>query len=258
MLRLCHRITLKKSKKNYDKQSVLIPPLKEIPGNITAASEIEKKLICDSTVRKMKKLSTLLLITFSIATQALNAQLDLAFISNFSVSATNSCNRLTWVIASNPAVKSFEIERSTDGKDFKTIAVLLATEKFGTENYTYADTAIGADTIMYRLRILNKSLHDFYSRIIVVRSKLTADNGVRIMGNPVKDKLFFNYGSTKAQQADIKIYSLTGKILFNQEVNTFKGNNLITIPLSSGFAPGMYVLEINNDIVSQTAKFVKQ
>ena len=44
MLRLCHRISLKKSKENYDKQSVLIPPLKDIPGNTTAASEIAKKI----------------------------------------------------------------------------------------------------------------------------------------------------------------------------------------------------------------------
>jgi hypothetical protein len=204
----------------------------------------------------MKKIVTVLLIT--IVTQSLNAQLDLAFISNFSANSTNSNNRLNWVIANNRAANGFEIEKSTDGKNFKVIAVLIATEKFGTESYTYADTAIGADKIMYRLRILIKNQHDFYSRIILVRSKVTPDNNIRLMGNPVKDKLFFNYSSTKVQQTDIKIYSLTGKILFTQEISSFKGNNLITIPLGSDFAPGMYVLAINNDLISQTASFVKQ
>ena len=206
----------------------------------------------------MKKFITLLLITFSIATQSLNAQLDLAFISNFNAAPTNSCNRLNWTIENNRAVNSFEVERSTNGKDFRIISVLLATEKFSIENYIYADTAIHADTIMYRLRILTKTQHDFYSRIILVRSKITPDNNLRIMGNPVWDKLFLNFSSAKAQQADIKIYSLTGKILINQQISIFKGNNLMTIPLSSDFAPGIYVLEINNDIISQTTKFVKQ
>ena len=207
----------------------------------------------------MKKIITLLLISFSITTQSLNAQLDLAFISNFSANPTNSCNRLTWTIASNQSISSFEVEKSTNGKDFKTIAVLAATEKFNTENYTYADTAISADKIMYRLRVLIKSSqNDFYSRIILVQSKMKLDDNIRIMENPVRDKLYFNYNSTKVQEADIKIYSLTGKILVNQKINSFKGNNLITIPLSSGFAPGMYVLEINTDILSQTLKFVKQ
>jgi hypothetical protein len=207
----------------------------------------------------MKKIITLLLISFSIITQSLNAQLDLAFISNFSANPTNSCNRLTWTIASNQSVGSFEVQKSTNGKDFKTIAVLAATEEFITENYTYADTAISADKIMYRLRILTRnSLDDFYSKIILVRSKMKLDDNIRIIENPVRDNLFFNYNSAKAQQADIKIYSLTGKILFNQKISSFTGNNLITIPLSTGFTPGMYVLEIKTDIVKQTAKFVKQ
>ena len=207
----------------------------------------------------MKKIITLLLISFSITAQSINAQLDLAFVSNFSANPTNSSNRLTWTIASNQSVSSFEVEKSTNGKDFKTIAILEATEEFNTENYTYTDTAISADKIMYRLRVLiRRSQHDFYSRIIIVKSKTKLDDNIRIMENPVKDKLFFSYNSAKVQVADIKIYSLTGKILVNQKISSFKGNNLITIPLSSVFAPGMYVIEINTDILNQTAKFVKQ
>src|SRR6186713_3204588 len=105
----------------------------------------------------MKKIITLLLIGVSITTQTLNAQLDLAFISNFSANPTNSGNRLNWTIASNQSISSFELEKSTNGKDFKTITVLIATEKFNTENYSYADTVISADKIMYRLRLLIKS-----------------------------------------------------------------------------------------------------
>ena len=207
----------------------------------------------------MKKIITLLFISFSITIQSLNAQLDLAFVSNFSGNPTNSGNRLSWTIASNQSVSSFEVEKSTNGKDFKTIAILVVTEEFNTENYTYVDTANSADQIMYRLRVLiRRSQHDFYSRIIMVKSKTKLDDNIRIMENPVRDKLFFNYNSVKVQEADIKIYSLTGKILVNQKISSFKGNNLITIPLSSGFVPGMYVLEINTDIISQTVKFVRQ
>lgn len=207
----------------------------------------------------MKKIITLVFISFSTASQTLNAQLDLAFVSNFSGNSTNSSNRLTWTIASNQSISGFEVEKSTNGQDFKTIAILVATEKFNTENYTYADTAISADKIMYRLRVLIKrSQHDFYSRIILVKSKMNFTDGIRIMENPVKDKLFFNYNSEKAQETEIKIYSLTGKILVDQKISSFKGNNLITVPLNSGLPIGMYVLEINTDFKSQTAKFIKQ
>lgn len=92
----------------------------------------------------------------------------------------------------------------------------------------------------------------------MVRSKVTLDNDIRIIDNPVRDKLSFNFSSTKVQQADIRLYSLAGKILITQKMGCLKGNNLMTIYLSAGLAPGIYVLEINNDLVHQTETFVKQ
>ena len=206
----------------------------------------------------MKKIFTLLVVTFSLTTQSLNAQLDMAFISNFSGNQANSCNRLDWTIANNRAAYSFEIEKSTDGIDFKVIAVMFASEKYHTESYTFSDSLAGADKIMYRLRILSKRQNVFYSRIIIVRSKMTFDNSIRVLENPVRDRLCFNFSSAKVQQADIKIYSITGKILIIQKISCSKGNNLLTIPLGTGFAPGIYVFEINNELVNQAITFIKQ
>jgi len=206
----------------------------------------------------MKKYFILLLITFSVAIQPLKAQLDMAFVSNFSSSSNNSVNRLTWTIAKNQGVKSFDVERSTNGKDFETVAVLIATEKYNTESYIYSDTITSLDIIMYRLKILSKTQHAFYSKMLLVKSKMTLNCNIIIVGNPVKDKLTFNYNSKNVQQADMKIYNLCGKVVFNQKISCFTGNNLITIPLNSNFAPGMYVIEMNNGILSQTAKFIKQ
>lgn len=206
----------------------------------------------------MKKFFTLLLISFSIATQPLIAQLDMAFISEFSSISNNSVNRLSWTISKNHGVKSFGVERSTNGIDFKTVAVLKATEKFNSESYIYSDTMSSPDIIMYRLRIVSKTQYVFYSRIVLVKSKMPLNYGIKIIGNPVKDQLSFNYNSKNVQQADIKIYNLWGKVVFNQKISCFTGNNFITIPLNSGFTPGMYVIEMNNGILSQTEKFIKQ
>jgi archaellin len=206
----------------------------------------------------MKKYFTLLLITILTATQTLKAQLDLVFISSFSSTSDNSVNHLTWTIAKNHGVKSIDVERSTNGTDFKTIAALMATEKYNTESYTYSDTIASPDIIMYRLKVLSKTQHVFYSKIVLVRSKMISNYGIKILGNPVNDKVSFYYNSKNIQQADIKVYSLSGNVVFNQKINSFIGDNLITIPLNSGFAPGMYVIEIDNGILTQTEKFIKR
>ena len=206
----------------------------------------------------MKKYFTLLLITFSIATQPLKAQLDMAFISDFTSISNNSVNRINWTVSKNQGVKSFDLERSTNGIDFKTVAVLKATEKYNTENYICSDTIITRDIIMYRLKVMSKTQHVFYSKVLLVKSKMPSNYDIKIIGNPVRDQLSFNYNPKNVPQADIKIYNLTGKIVFNQKVSCFTGNNFISIPLTSDFAPGMYVIEIDNGILSQTAKFIKQ
>ena len=193
-----------------------------------------------------------------MATQPLEAQLDMAFISDFSSISNNAVNRLSWSVSKNHGVKNFYVERSTNGIDFKTVAVLKATEKFNTESYQYSDTITSGDLTMYRLKVVSKTQYVFYSRIVLVKSKLPSTYGIKIIGNPVKDQLSFNYNPKNVQQAYVRIYDLWGKAVLNQKISCFTGNNFITIPLNSDFTPGMYVMEITNGITSQTEKFIKQ
>src|SRR5688572_23879622 len=95
----------------------------------------------------MKKYFTLFVIIMSTASQPLKAQLDMVFVSNFSNTSNNSANRLTWTIAKNHGIISFDVERSTNGKDFRTVAVLKATEKYNTESYVHTDTMTSPDKI---------------------------------------------------------------------------------------------------------------
>ena len=206
----------------------------------------------------MKKYFTLFLITFLIATQKIKAQLDLAFVSNISVSADNSMNRLSWTVANNKGATRFNVQRSVNGKDFETVAVLLPTEKFGSESYIYADTITSPDKTMYRLEMLTRAEHTFYSRIVMTQAKIPSNYSIKIIGNPVADKLCFNYTSKDEEPADIRIYDLLGKPVLNQKINSFKGNNFVTILLNSRLAPGMYVIELRNSILSLTSTFIKQ
>ena len=205
----------------------------------------------------MKKYFALFLITFFIATQQIKAQSDLAFISSISVYSDNSLNQLSWTVANNRGATRFNVQRCINGKDFETIAVLKATEKFGSENYTYADTTTSPDKIMYRLEMITKAEHAFYSRIVMIQAKIPLNHNIKIIGNPVTDRLYFNYISKDEEQADIRIYNLLGRPVLNQKINSSKGNNFVTIPLNSCLAPGIYVIEIKNSFLSLTSTFIK-
>ena len=171
----------------------------------------------------------------------------------------NKNNKVTlnWTVADNETVNSFEIERSTNGRDFTTVGVVFASEKFGTENYTFFET-VSAEKLMYRLRMIDKS-HDIdYSRILIFQTKSLSTTGIKVIGNPVNDKLTLSYSSNATQVVDVRVYDITGKILMSQKVNSADGTNMLSVPLNPTFKPGMYVVEVSDGSDRQVAKFVKQ
>ena len=165
---------------------------------------------------------------------------------------------LNWTVADNETVSNFEVERSFNGKDFTTVGVVVASEKFGTENYMFYETPANSDKVMYRLKMIDK-VHDIdYSRILIFQTKSTSSTDIKVYGNPVKDKLTFSYSSNETQMVDIKVYDITGKTLMNQKINIAEGSNMLSLPLNSTFKAGMYVVEVSNGSDRQVARFVKQ
>lgn len=172
----------------------------------------------------------------------------------------NKNNKVTlnWAVADNETANSFEVERSTNGKDFSTIGLVFASEKIGMENYMFYETYTGSDKIMYRLKMTDKNHEVDYSRILVFNTKTNTSSDIKLIGNPVNDKLTFSYYSNTTQQVSIKVYDIAGKTLMSQKINSLEGTNMLSLPLNTTFKPGMYVVEVSNGTDRQVAKFVKQ
>ena len=172
----------------------------------------------------------------------------------------NKNNKVTlnWTIADNEIANNFEIERSFNGRDFTSIGVVFASEKMGTENYMFYETTSGTDKVMYRLKMIDKNREVNYSRILIFQLKSTTTNNIKIIGNPVNDKLTFSYTSPATQVIDVKVYDISGKTVLKNKVNSMEGSNVISLPLSSTFKAGMYVVEVSNGTELHSSKFVKQ
>ncbi len=82
--------------------------------------------------------------------------------------------RLTWNVASQSGIIAYEVQRSTDGKNFSTIATIPATEQ---ENYSYQydDGTPAGDKIYYRIKIIEPDRSSF-SKMAEVNYRSTVDN----------------------------------------------------------------------------------
>ena len=165
---------------------------------------------------------------------------------------------LEWKVAGNETIEQFEIQRSYDKNDFKTIGIVFASEKKDIEDYLFYETINSIDKAMYRLKMIDKNNNVTYSKILVFQAKAATTSNIKIIGNPVNDKLTFNYSSFSTQVIDVKVYDMTGKVIMSNKLNGLEGSNTMSFPLASNLKPNMYVLEVSNGSGIQTAKFIKQ
>ena len=178
-------------------------------------------------------------------------------LNNFQGYLTNNKVSLQWSVSENENCNQFEVEKSFDGKNFTTTALVFGSDKPGTENYGFSEI-MNAEKVFYRLRMTDKSKAVTYSKILVFQSSVSADQTIRIMNNPATDKLTFSFNLKNSGQADVKVIDLMGRIQMKQIVNGSEGANYVSMQLASAMQSGIYIVDVVAGSDRYNAKFVKQ
>jgi hypothetical protein len=176
---------------------------------------------------------------------------------NFHGNLSTSRTTLGWTIANNETADRIDVERSTNGRDFISAAVIFTEEKSGTAEYYFKENITLTDKIYYRLKITDKAKQVTYSDLLLFRNRTNKYAEIKIAGNPVRENLVLNYTASETKISDLKIYDQSGKLVLNQKLNTVEGINSISIPLNASMKPGLYITEIRMGYERQTGKFLK-
>jgi hypothetical protein len=186
----------------------------------------------------------------------LNSPLPVKLIS-FQGNRNGNSISLNWAVASNETADRFEVERSFDGKDFTTAGIVMSSDKAGAESYSFKET-INNDKAYYRLKMFDKNQDPEYSKTLVLQTKTLNGNAIKIINNPVINKLTFSFTSPARQQMQVTVFDLAGRAQSRTQVSLYQGSNVISLPLAANFATGTYVVELSNGAERFTTKFVKQ
>ena len=79
----------------------------------------------------------------------------------------NSKVILNWVVGENETADQFEVEKSTDCKNFLMAALVFGTDKPATGNYQFYEKA-GNQKVLYRIKLITKNLKAEYSRVVEI------------------------------------------------------------------------------------------
>jgi Secretion system C-terminal sorting domain len=156
-----------------------------------------------------------------------------------------------WTTASEVNVSRFNVQRSTNGKDFETVGVVMSKNKAANE-YNFVDGignwALGISKVYYRIESVDYDGQKQYSEIRNVAfgvGHLALD--VSIYPNPAKGMVHIDCVGAK----EIKLIDMVGK-----EVEKYNNINHLSLNIHH-YTKGLYIVQVidkNNTI--HTAKLV--
>jgi hypothetical protein len=157
--------------------------------------------------------------------------------------------QVTWEVETTENVHHFEIERSTDGIEFKNIYTQLVSHPMNTKQVFHAMDAQehSESRYFYRVRQLNQDNSIFYSNVESVEIK--NEFAALIFPNPMTDKLtlYLNNPTNK-----IEVTDATGRVLFSK----LQPNTSIEID-TSNWPSGTFFVTSEYKSQKQTQKVIK-
>lgn len=165
----------------------------------------------------------------------------------------NSYIRLDWATASERNNNGFEIERSTDAKNYSKIDFVSGNgTTTAVSDYTYNDLTVEQGiTYYYRLRQIDYNGNADYSNIVSAKLIGEATADVALYPNPVKDILTANLINMKGEIVT-SVYNALGQIVISNAFVNDANIYLYNIDLAA-LANGNYtiVVKANNDIITK-------
>lgn len=169
---------------------------------------------------------------------------------SFTAEKTTEGNLLQWITSNEVNNQYFEVERSADGRIFRTIAQLASKATTG-GTYRYTDAQVQNGKTWYRIKQVYKDGRFSYSPVVQLKT-LTAAS-VKLLGNPVSSVLRLSVNTTAAKLA-ATITDNTGRVIMRTSLN----NNSIQQVSVSQLAAGIYYLTVISSDGTITLPFIKQ
>ena len=163
--------------------------------------------------------------------------------------------QLQWTVAENENNNYFEVERSTDGNEFKSIAVINATARVAVESYTFSDPA--QTKAYYRLKLVSRGNIRMYSNVVFFKNGGTVTGTLSLLQNPVQQSLKFGFTSENKIAGTLTVYNQSGIRVFQKNIQAWKGYNFISAQLDANLKTGLYLLEVTYQDKRNTVMFLK-
>ena len=175
----------------------------------------------------------------------------------FKVASLGNHSSLQWQTNNNASVSSYEVEKSTNGKDFYSIKS-IPTSVGNTTIYNFSDLdPSNTPIVYYRIKELLQNGSIVYSNVLTTQSVFNS-NTITINPNPVVDGLNLSVLSDATTPASLIIMNTQGKIVCTKSIHLNMGFNSLNYNNLSFLSKGIYIVKIQSDMNTQSKIFIKE
>lgn len=151
---------------------------------------------------------------------------------------------LNWKTLTEINSDHFEIERSTDGRNFTSIASRNAAGNSVTETrYNLVDVNMNVPAYYYRIKLVDNDNRFSYSNVAMVR-KAGSVKDVRMYPNPASSQLNLEFSNAKGNYV-ITLYNQAGQEMVSQQANINYAVQYISVNRNT-LASGSYLVKVRS------------
>ena len=180
-------------------------------------------------------------------------------VNQFNGNYSDGLIQLGWSTYSEINMDHFNIERSTDGNNFRQIGKINTASGLlnSNANYTYLDITAERGTNYYRLAMIDNNGNYTYSKTIMVNVDIKGISVMIVYPNPFSRRVQIRVNSDKAEKVSINIITSNGILISSQDAQTQVGDNNITINKVDALPGGIYYIEVVSSTRSLKTKVMK-
>jgi hypothetical protein len=142
--------------------------------------------------------------------------------------ATTNGNNIEWV-TNNDTADHFEVEKSIDGNNFKTIGVVPYKANTGSADakYDYVDNDVTNDVQYYRIKVIEHGNTGSYSQIVTIKNS-SMPNTLTVSPNPAQSDIYLRLPGDNFSNKEMVLFNIAGVELrrtkFNETTSQVKLN----------------------------------
>lgn len=156
---------------------------------------------------------------------------------------------LNWKTITEMNSTHFEIERSTDGRNYTKQGADIAASgnTIGEKAYTTTDDIgnVSVPVVYYRVKLVDKAGKYAYSNVVAVK---LPENGalIKVVPNPFISELTITISTDQPNAFAIRMLDMSGRTIYNNNQKITRESPTITLRNLGSLIRGMYIVEITD------------